>query len=117
MKKFIGLMVFLGLLVTSYSAFATTYIVGNTRIYVFAQSRLESTANLIQFEAPMFNGGNHPWCVNRAYIRFEDKELFAAALAASVAGKAINVMYEDAAVSKVAAGHSQLTCKVVSIWL
>jgi hypothetical protein len=64
----------------------------------------------------MNNGGTHPWCGNRAYILFEDKQLFATALAAALAGRAVNVMYEDAAESKIAAGHIQFGCKVTSIW-
>ena len=95
---------------------ATQYIVWDTEISVYAQSASESTAHLIAISKGMYNDGEHPWCGNRAYILFSDKELFATALAASLSGKRVNVRYEDAAETKIAAGHIEFTCKVISIW-
>lgn len=116
MKKTIRFAIFVVLLIASFNSFSSTYVVSGTKITVFSQSHKESTAHLIQLGSPMFNGGNHPWCINRAYILFDDKELFASALSASVSNKAVNLIYEDAAESKMAAGHSELSCKVISIW-
>lgn len=116
MKKILSFLVFFSALIISCNAFATSYIVPNTKISIYAQSHLESTANLIRLDVPMYNGGSHPWCGDRAYILFEDKELFATALAASISSRAVNVMYEDAAESKNAAGHIAFSCKIISIW-
>lgn len=97
-------------------ASAAMYIVSNTQLTVYAQSSTESTAHLISSSVGIYNNGPHPWCGNRAYILFSDKELFATALAASLSGKIVNFFYEDAAESKTALGHIAFGCKVVSIW-
>jgi hypothetical protein len=98
------------------TAQATTYLVGGTTLHIYAQSASESTAHLIGSSKGIYNNGPHPWCGNRAYINFADTALFATALAASLAGRSVNLMYEDAAPSKTAAGHITFGCKVVSIW-
>ena len=43
-------------IVLAVSALATSYIVYNTKISIYAQSRVESTAHLIRIEEPMYNG-------------------------------------------------------------
>ncbi len=117
MKKILNLSILAVIITISNHVLASSYIVGGTTISVFAQSNTSgSTANLIKMSKPMYNGGNHPWCGNRAYINFADKELFSTALAVAMAKKPVNVMYEDAAESKVAGGHIEFGCKVTSIW-
>jgi hypothetical protein len=64
----------------------------------------------------MYNNGAHPWCGNRAYISFDNKELYATALAAALANRTVNVIYEDNAPKETAAGHVCFPCKVLSIW-
>ena len=98
------------------NASASMYEVNNAQLSVFAQSSTESTAHLISSSVGIYNNGPHPWCGNRAYILFSDKELFATALAASISAKAVNFYYEDAAEVRGAAGHIGFGCKVVSIW-
>lgn len=98
------------------SANATTYIVWNTKISIYAQSKKESTANLIESELGIYQGGNHPWCGKRAYIEMGDTELFAAALSASTSKQRVNFIYEDAAPSKVVQGHLTTPCKIISIF-
>jgi hypothetical protein len=107
---------FLILIVTRHVVYATTYLVPGTTISVYAQSTAESSAHLIRSSEGIYNNGQHPWCGDRAYILFADKELFATALAASLSGKPVNFIYEDAAEVKVAAGHIVFGCKVISIW-
>ncbi|MDQ5908340.1 MAG: hypothetical protein QG599_431 [Pseudomonadota bacterium] len=115
LKSAIALMVAGGMLFTSVS-YATAYIVWDTTIHIYAQGRADSQAHLMGVDNPMYNGGSHPWCGNRAYIEFGDKEMFAIALAASMSGQKVNVYYEDAAPSKLVAGHTETTCKIFSIW-
>lgn len=96
--------------------FAFPYNAGPTNILIFAQSSHESEAHMIQI-SNMYNGGNHPVCINRAYILPEDKLLFAQALAYAISGKPVGVRYEDGSPPKAISGHvSDLSCKVVSIW-
>lgn len=95
---------------------ATTYIVYGTQLSVYAQSTAESSANLVRSSKGIFNGGEHPWCGNRAYIEFADDYLFKRALTAELTGASVNIMYEDASASRFIAGHIQLSCKILSIW-
>ena len=113
MKK---IMVFAVLCISPYVN-ASAYIVWGTQLQVYAQSTSNSDANMIQSVNGIYGGGDHPWCVRRAYIDFADKEIFSAALAASSAKKSVNFIYEDAALPKNIAGHvSGLSCKVISIF-
>lgn len=98
------------------NSFATSYVVWGTEISIYAQSRAESTAHMIQSSNGIYNNGDHPWCGKRAYIELDDKELFSAALAASMSKQKINFIYEDAAPNKVMAGHAENRCKVISIF-
>ena len=100
----------------SMNAAAETYMVENTKLYIYAQSPTDSQAHLIRSSVGIYQGGDHPWCGNRAYINFSDKELFATALAASLTGKSVNFMYEDAAASKEIVGHVISKCRVFTIW-
>lgn len=95
---------------------ATRCIVYGTQLFVYAQSTGESQANLVRSSKGIYNGGNHPWCGNRAYIEFADEELFKRALTAEVAGTSVNIMYEDASSSRHILGHIQTRCKITSIW-
>lgn len=60
-------------------------------IKVFTQSRLpgESDAHLIQLDQTI----SSVCSANRVYIAFEDKELYAAALAYYMAGKPVSLTY------------------------
>jgi len=113
MKKII----FIVLLIFSSITHATSFYVSNTKISVYAQSLTGgSTAHLIRSSVPIYNGGAHPWCGDRAYIDINDKELLSMAMAAWVSGKLIHFQYEDAAPQKVAQGHTTTTCKVLNIF-
>ena len=114
-KSAIVLMVTGGMLFTS-AGYASRYIVFDTTIHIYASDREYSTAHIIVADKPLYDGGNHPWCGDSAYIRFEDKELFATALAASMSGKKVSFQYEDAAPTMNIAGHKTSKCKVFSIW-
>jgi len=106
----------LAALFASNNCFASAYVVSGTNIFIYAQSRAESTAHMIQSENGIYNNGDHPWCGKRAYIEFDDKELFSTALAASMSKQKINFIYEDAAPNKIMAGHTENRCKVISIF-
>lgn len=71
---------------------------------------------MIQSANGIYNGGDHPWCGRRAYIGLDDKELFSAALAASMSKQPINFIYDDAAPSVNIAGHTESHCRVISIF-
>lgn len=87
------------------------YGVQITKIY--AQSRLDSSAHLIQVGQTL-NSACH-W--NRLYIEINDKELFSSALANYIAGKTVDIFFETNGAPKTAAGHlTGLTCRVVSIF-
>ncbi len=103
-------------ILTTTIANATTYLVYGTQLHVYAQSTVESEANLVRSTKGIYNGGEHPWCGNRFYIDFSDQDLFARALLAELTGDAVNVMYEDAATVKLVNGHIQFGCKLLSIW-
>lgn len=79
---------------------------------VYAQSRLDSDANLIQVNQAISG------CYgNRLYIDFDDKELFSSALANYVAGKNVDIIFVTNGEPKNAYGHlSGLTCRLVSIF-
>jgi hypothetical protein len=97
--------------------YATQYTVFNTTLKVYAQSSLESTAHMVQSSNGIYGGGPHPWCGNRAYISFDDKEQFATALKVSESQTIISFIYEDAAAPKNIAGHVEnFPCKIVSIF-
>jgi hypothetical protein len=91
------------------AAHATSYIVWDTEIAVYAQSAKESGAHCIRLSKPMHNGGAHAWCGDRAHILISDKEPFTTALATSISGKSVNVLYEDASESQVVDGHISFT--------
>lgn len=96
---------------------ATEYVVMNTTLKVYAQSRAESTAHMVQSSVGIYNGGLHPVCSNRAYIDIDDRELFATALKLSESQMLVGIIYEDAAAGRHIAGHvSNLPCKILSIF-
>jgi hypothetical protein len=98
------------------NAHATAYTVWGTTLTIYGQSTAESTAHMISSSKGIFNGGAHPWCGNRAYILPTDTGLYATALSAALAGKSVNLIYEDAAPQKNISGHISFGCKVISIW-
>jgi hypothetical protein len=114
--KILKNLVLLLALFTSTECFSSEYVVWGTTIAIYAQSREGSTANMIQSTKGIYNGGDHPWCGKRAYIDFDDKEIFSAALAASMSQKPVNFIYEDAATLQLIAGHEKNRCKVISIF-
>lgn len=103
-------------LCTFHSAHATSYTVYDTVISIYTQSPSDGGAHLIRSSKGIYQDGEHPWCGNRAYIDFTDRELFATALAASLTGKPMNFFYEDAAESRFVHGHTTSKCRVFSIW-
>ena len=98
------------------TCFASSYVVWGTEISIYAQSRVESGAHMIQASNGIYNNGDHPWCGRRVYIELDDNELFSAALAAAMSQQKINFIYEDAAPNKLIAGHTENRCKVISIF-
>lgn len=121
MKRIIGLV---ALLSVSQLASATGYYVYNTQIRIYAGSKSDGNntaigdqAQLIGSSVGIYQGGNHPWCGDRAYILPEDKELYAAALAAAVSKTPVNFLYDDASPPRHAPGHiAGFRCKVISIF-
>jgi hypothetical protein len=83
-------------------------------IKVFTQSRLpgESNAHLIQLDQTI----SSVCSANRIYIAFEDKELYAAALAYYMAGKPVSVTYQTDGAGKTAYTHVSTTCRLISIF-
>lgn len=53
---------------------------------------------------------------NRAYIEFEDKAIFAQALAAKTGGITINMQVDTSATAKGSVTHGTPTCRVISLW-
>lgn len=100
------------------AAYATAYTVNNTSLTLYAQTTSESNqAHMVESSVGIYNGGSHSSCGNKIYILLEDVDLYAKALATSIAGKKVNVMYVDGSLGQYIAGHvGSLTCKVVSIW-
>lgn len=88
----------------------TLYSVKITKVYT--QSRAESDAHLIQLDRTI-----EAVCSgNRLYIDLADKELYAAALTLYLSGKPVDVIYIPAAVPRTAAGHTNIPCKVISLF-
>ena len=82
-------------------------------IKVYAQSRLDSDAHLIQVDQTLISTCN----ANRLYIDINDKELFSSALANYIAGKPVDIIFFTNGAPKTAAGHiGGITCRVVSIF-
>lgn len=80
---------------------------------VYAQSRFDSDAHLIQVNQTLSSACS----VNRLYIDMNDKELFSSALANYIAGKPVDIVFAMNGTPKTAAGHtSGITCRVVSIF-
>jgi hypothetical protein len=80
---------------------------------VYAQSRSGSDANLIRVSAALPTQCN----TNRLYVLFDDKELFASALANYIAGKPVHIIFVTNAAPVVAVGHlGGLTCQLISIF-
>ena len=97
-----------------YSAYMPP-LMGVTIGSVYAQSHVDSEANVIELKTNVDSSCDSGFG-KRLYIDFGDKELFATALANSVQGKPINIMYVTGAPSKNIAGHLAATCRVVSIF-
>lgn len=115
MKKLL-IITFIIIFLYSGNIFADGTIAFNKIITIYAQSEKESEAHMIGIEG-MYSDGDHPQCIDRAYIEFSDKELFATALIASILGKKVHIDYIDNAEPKLIMGHTDgLTCKVISIF-
>jgi len=100
-----------------HQAKAEVILVTGAKITFYAQSHSDSDAHMIQSNIGIYNGGDHPSCINnRLYIDFADKEIIASALAASLANKSVSFLYDDAAASKQITGHAINNCRVFSIW-
>lgn len=108
-------LVLAGLLAAT-NSFAASYVVMGVGISLYTQSRAESNAHMIQSDFGIYQGADHPWCGKRAYIDFQDKELFETALAASQSKRKVNLIYDDAAPYRHVAGHAVINCKVISIF-
>ena len=81
---------------------------------LYAQSRVESTAHLIQVNQTISNSACD---ANRLYIDLNDKELFATALANYLQGRAMDIVYNTNSPSKYAAGHvNSIPCRIMSIF-
>ncbi len=115
-KWIMAIVVIFTVFVLNSTSKATTYEVYGTKLTVYSQSTAESEANLARSSKGIYNGGEHPWCGNRFYIDFSDKDLFDRALLAEITGEAVNIMYEDDAPERFINGHIQFGCKLLSIW-
>ncbi len=111
--------IFLALLPVTSPDFAAAemHIVNGTTLSIYAQSRAESEAHAIRSSKGLLGGQENPLCnANRAYIEFTDTGLWATAVAVSITGKTVNIMYDDEQPNRLLAGHVDLPCKVKSIW-
>lgn len=98
-------------------AAAARHIVGGTTLSVYAQSREESEAHAVKSSKGLLEGQENPLCnANRAYIEFTDTGLWATAVAVSITGRSVNIMYDDDQPNRLLAGHVDLPCKIPSIW-
>jgi hypothetical protein len=89
------------------------YVYGAQITKVYTQSRLDSTAHLIQVDHTL-NGGCSS---NRLYIDLDDKELLSSALANYIAGRQVDLMYFTNGAPKSISGHiAGITCRLVSIF-
>ena len=80
---------------------------------VYAQSRQESDAHLMQINQTLSSACH----LNRLYIDFADKELFATALAKHLAGKNVDIIFVTNAAPKNVGGHTAgIKCKLISIF-
>lgn len=80
---------------------------------VYAQSRQESDAHLVQINQALSSACS----LNRLYIDFADKELFATALAKHLAGKSVDIIFVTNAAPKNVGGHTAgIQCKLTSIF-
>ncbi len=101
----------ISILVPSLSQAEVLYGVTITKVY--AQSRLDSDAYLVQINQTLPAVCNS----NRLYINMDDKELFSSALANYIAGKNVDIIYNTTSSPKNVAGHlSGLTCRLISIF-
>jgi len=104
-------------------AYATNYVVYNARVdWIVAESLSgtePSSANFMQWTGGTGTyASGHPWCGQRAYILPGDKHIYATALAASVSGRTVSFIFEDAAEHVNLAGHNgDFACKVTSLWI
>lgn len=97
---------------------AATYSVYDTYLTVFAQSATGSGASFVASSVPVYSGQAHPVCGNNLYIRFDDKELFSVALSATMNGKPVRLMYDDAAPYVTIGGHGgHWNCRIISMWV
>ena len=101
------------LLALSMPLMAEMLVVNGAQITrVYAESRLDSDANLIQL-----NHAIDRFCHwNRVYVNFDDKKLFSITLAKHLADRPVDIVYEKAAESKTAAMHATSSCRLVSIF-
>lgn len=107
------------LLIMTGNSYSANYIVSGATVVVIAHSRAGTfggEAHQLNSLKPIFGNGPHPLCSNSVYIDFDDKELFATALAASLTKQPINFGYEDTAPEKNVIGFGLNRCKVYAIW-
>jgi hypothetical protein len=117
MKKFMSLMLLVTSFLISSNANAERIVVRDAPIHLIASSKTEYQAHSIEVSIGIKNGLPHPYCNEKIYIPFSEKELFAVALAAKTLKRSVNIIYEDNATPMKVVNHDSLTCKVVAIWL
>lgn len=98
------------------SGFANIYVVSGARLQVYSQSHKESTAHMAESDIPLLNGSEHPQCGRRLYVGLGDREVMAAILAARLADRPVNIIYDDASAQMHVYGHNLITCKLISVW-
>ncbi len=108
-RNFLVLSCLLGILTTK-SALALTGA-GVTKVTAFAQARSNNDANFVQFQSTI-TGCTY----NRAYIEFEDREMFAAAVSAAAQKLDVEALIDTGAPSRVMEAHgpNPMVCRVVS---
>src|SRR5262245_29329791 len=100
------------------TANATNYQVNTTSLTVISTSSAESEALGVVSSVGIVNGSPHGTCGNNLYIRYEDKEMYALALGATLKGKTVTLIYTDSASYKTIAGYGAwIPCKIIALWV
>lgn len=113
MKKIRNALIFLSIFGMAPCVHAEGVLYSVSLLKVYTQSKLDSTAHLIQIDKSI----NSICSNNRLYIDINDKELFASALSNYLAGRRVDIIYQIDAPPKSIAGHiAGFTCRLVSIF-
>ena len=106
----LALLMCLCLVLAPYNARATSrYVVGTVKVYPTAVAHNDAI--------PIDTSQSTSYCAySRMYIQYEDKEMYARALAAEVNGTTMVVWYDDAAPTANFETHASTSCRVQTLY-